>query len=80
VGGLIKNGGSPLILHGANSYTGDTRINTAALRLNGTADVASSANVIIAAGATLTVTGRVDSTFTLATSQTLKGSGVINGL
>jgi len=78
-GGIIKNGGSPMILHGVNTYKGDTRINTAALRLNGTATIANSSNIIINAGATLTVTGRVDSTFTLVNSQTLKGNGVING-
>lgn len=78
-GGLIKNGGSPLILQGDNNYTGNTRINTGALRLNGTASISSSPIVTINAGATLTVTGRVDSTFTMATGQTLKGNGVING-
>jgi len=78
-GGLIKNGGSPMVLTAANTYKGDTRINTAALRLNGTASIANSSNIIINAGATLTVTGRVDSTFTLITSQTLKGNGTING-
>jgi autotransporter-associated beta strand protein len=78
-GGLIKNGGSPLVLHGVNTYQGDTRINTAALRLNGTATIANSSNIIINAGATLTVTGRVDSTFTLVNNQTLQGNGVISG-
>jgi fibronectin-binding autotransporter adhesin len=78
-GGLIKNGGSPLILNGVNTYKGDTRINTAALRLNGTGSIAGSSNIIINLGATLTVTGRVDSTFTMVSSQTLKGNGVING-
>lgn len=79
-GGLIKNGGSPLILTNANTYTGDTHINTAALRLNGIASIANSSNVIIAAGATLTVTGRVDSTFTVVSGQALKGNGTVSGL
>jgi fibronectin-binding autotransporter adhesin len=78
-GGLIKNGGSPMVLNGVNPYTGDTHINTAALRLNGTATINNSTNVVIAAGATLTVTGRVDSTFSLVSGQSLKGNGVVNG-
>jgi fibronectin-binding autotransporter adhesin len=78
-GGLIKNGGSPLVLNGVNTYPGDTRINTGALRLNGTASINNSTNVIIASGATLTVTGRVDSAFTLVSGQSLKGNGVVNG-
>jgi fibronectin-binding autotransporter adhesin len=79
-GGLIKNGGSPLILTNVNTYTGDTHINTAALRLSGIASIANSSNVIIAAGATLTVTGRVDSTFTVVSGQSLKGNGTVNGM
>jgi autotransporter-associated beta strand protein len=79
-GGLIKNGGSPLILTNANTYTGDTQINTAALRLSGIASIANSSNVIIAAGATLTVTGRVDSTFTVVSGQSLKGNGTVSGI
>jgi autotransporter-associated beta strand protein len=79
-GGLIKNGGSPLILTNVNTYTGDTHINTAALRLSGIASIANSSNVIIAAGATLTVTGRVDSTFSVVSGQSLKGNGTVNGI
>jgi len=48
------------------------------LRVGGTATIVSS-NIVINAGATLTATGRVDSTFTLAANQTLSGNGVING-
>jgi autotransporter-associated beta strand protein len=79
-GALTKNGGSPLILTNLNTYTGDTTINAAALRLSGNASISASSNVIIAAGATLTVTGRVDSTFTVVNGQALKGNGVVSGL
>jgi len=48
------------------------------LRVGGTATIVSS-NILINAGATLTATGRVDATFTLAANQTLSGNGVING-
>jgi fibronectin-binding autotransporter adhesin len=78
-GGLIKNGGSPLVLTNVNTYTGDTHINNAALRLSGIASIANSSNVVIAAGATLTVTGRVDSAFTVISGQALKGNGTVNG-
>jgi autotransporter-associated beta strand protein len=78
-GGLTKNGASPMILSGINTYTGDTLINSAALRLNGNGSVSLSSNIVIAAGATLTATGRVDTMLTLASGQTLKGNGAING-
>ena len=77
-GSLIKNGGTAMVLTGNNTYTGDTVINTGALRVGGNATIMSS-NIIINAGATLTATGRVDATFTLNANQTLSGNGVING-
>ncbi|MDB6017167.1 MAG: Alpha-galactosidase [Pedosphaera sp.] len=78
-GGLIKTGNSPMVLTNINTYTGDTHINAAALRLNGSGSIANSTNIVIAAGATLSVTGRVDATFTLVNNQVLKGNGVVNG-
>jgi fibronectin-binding autotransporter adhesin len=78
-GGLIKNGTTPMILSGNNTYTGDTTINIGALRLGGVGSISNSANVTIVSGATLTVTGRVDATFTLQSNQTVLGNGVING-
>src|SRR6185312_1787617 len=48
-GGLIKNGNSPMVLTGNNTYTGDTTINAGALRLGGNATIVSS-NIIIASG------------------------------
>jgi autotransporter-associated beta strand protein len=78
-GGVIKNGGSPMIFRSVNTYTGDTRINTGALRLSEDGSISTSSNITIAAGATLTVTGRVDATFTLVSGQTLKGNGTVNG-
>ena len=62
-----------------NTYTSNTLINVGALRLAGDASISKSPNIIIAAGATLTVTGRVDATFTLNSAQTLSGSGVVAG-
>ena len=78
-GGVIKNGGSPLIFTGPTTYTGDTTLNSGALRLQGTADISTSTNITINAGSTLTVTGMVNSTFTLVSGHTLSGNGVVNG-
>jgi fibronectin-binding autotransporter adhesin len=78
-GSLTKNGTTPMVLTGDNSYTGDTTINTGALRLGGNGSISNTPNFIINGGATLTVTGRVDATFTLFTNQTVSGNGVING-
>jgi autotransporter-associated beta strand protein len=78
-GGVIKNGGSPLIFSGPTTYTDDTTLNAAALRLNGSADLSGSTNITINAGSTLTVTGMVNSTFILLNGHTLSGNGVVNG-
>jgi autotransporter-associated beta strand protein len=78
-GGLIKSGASPMILTGVNTYTGNTRINAGALRLNGDGSISNSPIITIVGGGTLTVTGRVDSTFTMVSGQTLKGNGAISG-
>lgn len=78
-GSLTKTGTSPLILSNNNTYAGDTHINTGAMRLAGNASISNSLNIFINAGATLTVTGRVDATFTLITNQTLNGNGVVAG-
>ncbi|TAK92281.1 MAG: hypothetical protein EPO07_19395, partial [Verrucomicrobia bacterium] len=78
-GGLIKNGGSPLILTNVNTYTGDTRLNTGVMRLNGNGSITGSSNITLVGGTTLSVTGRVDSTLTLVAGQALKGNGTVNG-
>jgi fibronectin-binding autotransporter adhesin len=78
-GSVIKNGGSPLIFTGPTLYTGDTTLNSAALRLQGSADLSWSTNITINAGSTLTVTGMVNSTFILLNGHNLSGNGVING-
>lgn len=78
-GSLTKTGSSPLILTANNTYTGDTLINAGALRLGGDGSISNSLNVVIASGATLTVTGRVDTTFTVLSGQTLSGSGIVAG-
>ncbi len=78
-GSLTKSGTSPLILSNVDTYTGDTVINAGAMRLAGNATILNTTNITIAAGATLTVTGRVDATFTLVSGQNLMGAGTIAG-
>jgi len=78
-GGVIKNGGSPLIFTGPTLYTGDTTLNSAAIRLQGAANLAWSTNILINAGSTLTVVGLAGSTFPLASDHSLGGHGVVNG-
>ncbi|HWD19455.1 MAG TPA: autotransporter-associated beta strand repeat-containing protein [Verrucomicrobiae bacterium] len=77
-GGLIKNGASPLFLNNVDTYSGDTTINTGALRLTGSGSI-SSPNINIAAGAALGASERDDATLTLTSGQTLEGSGTVNG-
>src|ERR1035437_2457541 len=64
---------------GPATYTGDTTLNSGALRLQGAADISTSTNITINAGSTLIVTGMVNSTFTLVSGHTLSGNGVVNG-
>jgi fibronectin-binding autotransporter adhesin len=78
-GSLRKSGSSPMILSGNNTYTGDTHINVGAMRLAGNGSISNTPNIVIAAGSTLTATGRIDTTFTLVNNQTLSGNGVLNG-
>jgi len=78
-GGLTKIGGTAMVLTNNETYTGDTHINVGAMRLAGTASISNSPNIFIAQGATLTVTGRVDATFTLLSGQNLSGNGTIAG-
>ncbi|HXS67358.1 MAG TPA: autotransporter-associated beta strand repeat-containing protein, partial [Candidatus Polarisedimenticolia bacterium] len=78
-GSLTKTGSSPLILSNVETYTGDTTINAGAMRLAGNATILNTTNITIAQGATLTVTGRVDATFTLVSGQNLSGNGVVAG-
>ena len=78
-GSLTKSGTSPLILSNIDTYTGDTTINAGAMRLAGNASILNTTNITIAQGATLTVTGRVDATFTLVSGQNLMGNGTIAG-
>jgi len=77
--GLLKTSAGILTLGGANAYSGDTTVSAGTLALSGSGSIASSANITVASGATLDVTGRSDGTLTLVSGQTLKGEGQVSG-
>ena len=69
-----------MILSGTNGYTGNTTVTSGTLALMGSGSVTNSANLAIATGATLDVSGRADGKLTLVSGQTISGSGTVNGL
>ncbi|HEX3718178.1 MAG TPA: autotransporter-associated beta strand repeat-containing protein [Verrucomicrobiae bacterium] len=78
-GGIIKEGSSEMTLSTNNTYTGDTTITTGSLILSTNGSIADSTPINIETGAALDVSHRSDSTLTLATGQTLEGTGTVDG-
>ena len=74
-GGLTKSGAGTLTLSGANTYNGGTIINTGTLALGAGGSVTST-NILVASGAILDVSAI---SFTLGGSQSLSGSGTVDG-
>jgi fibronectin-binding autotransporter adhesin len=70
VGALSKTSAGTLTLSGVEAYTGYTMINAGTLALSTSGSIATSPRIIVAAGATLDVSG-VGGGYTLAASQTL---------
>ncbi len=73
-GGLIKSGASLLILSGTNTYTGDTLVNVGTIELINGANLTTSSNLTLAAGAALDTQG---AGLTLVSGQTLNGNGTL---
>ncbi len=73
-GGIIKSGSSPLIFSGSVAYTGDTVINAGTLELQNGVTLATSSNIVIAAGAALDVQS---TPLNLGSGQSLSGSGAV---
>jgi alpha-galactosidase len=69
-----------LFLNGTNNtYTGNTMVMSGTLALMGNTFISSSPLVLVNSGATLDATPRADTTLTLASGQTLTGSGTVKG-
>jgi len=78
-GGLTKTGAGTLVLHGMNTFTGNTTVSAGLLALVGAGALNSSASISVSDGATLDVGGRSDGKLTLNGGQTLTGNGTILG-
>ena len=78
-GGLTKSGPGKLTLHGNNTFTGITTISQGTLALGAAGSIPNSTHIILTNTSVLDVTGRSDSTLTLSSGKTLRGSGSILG-
>ena len=78
-GGLTKLDTGTLTLASTNSYNGDTTISAGTLALTGNGTITNSANIFLAAGTTLDVSGRSDGKLTVAAAETLSGNGTLKG-
>jgi fibronectin-binding autotransporter adhesin len=73
---LVKAGGGTLALGGASTYSGATTINGGSLVLNSGGSIANSPSISLAAGTTFDVSAV---SFVLGTTNSLIGSGTVNG-
>ncbi len=78
-GGIIKNGTYRLILAAANTYSGNTTLNSGNLVLTNNGSISTSAVIVVGSGATLDASGRFDGSLALVSGQKLTGNGSVNG-
>jgi autotransporter-associated beta strand protein len=79
VTGVVQNSGtSQLTLNAANTYAGPTTISAGTLKLGAAGSIAASPTISVAAGGVFDVSS-VTGGFQLASGQTLKGGGAVNG-
>jgi autotransporter-associated beta strand protein len=76
-GDLVKTGNGRLTISGINTYSGRTNITSGTVAVSGSGSLASSSSLRIAANTTLDVTGVTGSSYTLATTQSISGTGTI---
>lgn len=76
-GGLSKNGAGTLALSGANTFTGATNVNEGTLQLSGGHAISDTADLSVAALATLNVAAN-ETIGTLTNAGTLSGSGTLS--
>lgn len=74
---LAKDGASTWALSGANTYSGNTTINTGTLALGASGSIANSPVISVGSGATFDVSSVVG--FATGASQELAGSGTVTG-
>ena len=81
VTGVTQNSATcPLILSGANAYTGNTAISAGTVRLTATGSISNSATIIVGTvPGTAAILDVTDAGMTLGAGQTLKGHGTVTG-
>ena len=79
-GNIKKTGGSgELRLHGTNTYTGETYIDSGDIFLVGNGSIRFSTNIFIDPGEDIVANTRTDQTLSLASGQTISGGGRVQG-
>jgi fibronectin-binding autotransporter adhesin len=78
-GGLTKAGASSLTLNGANTYTGATAVSTGTLLLGASASLPDSSTINVGGSTVFDVSALASFTLGGSVSQTLSGTGTVNG-
>ena len=78
-GNFAQNGAGTFTFTQSQPYSGSTLINAGTLAIAGGGAIASSANIVVNAGALFDVSGATSGNLTLASGQTLSGNGAVRG-